>query len=368
MTRIQEINSKEGRLRDLMEALDLDAVLLKSQRNFCWFTAGGLNVVSLNDAKGVSSILVTKDSRFVVCDNIEEPRMKEEEDLRSFGFEFEIYDWFDGDERSIIAGIVDADRIGCDVPGAGYRFIEPEIQAKRYQLLDPEVERYLWLGRKASEGLEKALTLLRPGMTEASMIGVLSAILWEDRIDSICWQAAGDERAYTYRHAIPTEKKIERYLVMNVNARKWGLVTTITRSAHIGAVSTSLKKQYEDNCRIECEMIAATRPGVPVKDIFAKACGLYEKLGYKGEWRRHHQGGAQGYNNRDYLVKSSSTELVLDRQCFCWNPSIAGTKSEDAFVVKGTTPLMITIPVTYPTIQIEAGGVHFVRPTILELC
>ena len=41
-----------------------------------------------------------------------------------------------------------------------------------------------------------------------------------DRIDSICNQSAADERSRKYRHAIATERPIDKYLMLNVNARK----------------------------------------------------------------------------------------------------------------------------------------------------
>ena len=52
-----------------------------------------------------------------------------------------------------------------------------------------------------------------------------------------------------------------------VMARKWGLITTITRIAHFES-SEKLIKQHRDNVFIECAMIAATQPGVVTKDIY----------------------------------------------------------------------------------------------------
>ena len=71
MTKKQEILIKEQRLRNLLDNLGLEGILLKSQVNFNWFTAGGLNVVTIADTQGVSSILITKDKRVVISDVIE---------------------------------------------------------------------------------------------------------------------------------------------------------------------------------------------------------------------------------------------------------------------------------------------------------
>ena len=104
--------------------------------------------------------------------------------------------------------------------------------------------------------------------------------------------------------------------------------------------------------------------------MFKTTVDLYTERGYPNEWKLHHQGGSQGYRNRDYIIFPNSTEKVLENQCLCWNPTIAGrkygTKSEDAFVATNNGPIMITAPVMFPTLSVNVGGIDFVRPDILE--
>ena len=107
-----------------------------------------------------------------------------------------------------------------------------------------------------------------------------------------------------------------------------------------------------------------------MSDIFKITVDLYGQRGYPEEWKLHHQGGAQGYRNRDYIIFPGSTEIIQENQCICWNPTIAGkqfgTKSEDAFIATVDGPLMITEPILYPTLSVQAGGISFTRPGILE--
>ncbi len=369
MSRKEEIAAKEQRLRSLLDERQLDGILLKSQANFSWFTAGGLNVVTIADTLGVSSILVTRDARLLISDNIEHPRMHDDEELGELDFDFTIFQWYEpGGERAAVESVVRPERVGCDLPGFGYVDAGVEIARLRYQLLEPEVERYRWLGACASRALESTLARVERGMSEAEVTGMLSEALWKDRIDSVCFQAAADERAYRYRHPIPTEKQVSDYLVVNCNARKWGLITTITRSVYLGAMPDELREQYYVNTEIECEMIAMTVPGTSAGEIFERTKQLYADRGYPDEWKMHHQGGAQGYRNRDYLILPGSDESVLENQCFCWNPTIAGTKSEDAFIATSEGPLEISRPVLFPGIELSAGNLDFRRPAILEIC
>ena len=370
MKRIEEITLKESRVREFMKKHSLKAVLLKTQANFCWLTGGGINEVTVADTLGVTSILVTEEERFIISDNIEAPRMIEDEGLAKFGFKLVQFEWYSGDEAKEVAKIVDPKLVGCDVAGFGYQCYEKEIKELRYSLLQSEIDRYLWLGHKASLAVESILAMAKPGMRECMVTGEVLRVLWYDRIDSICNQSAADDRSMKYRHAVATERTINKYLMLNVNARKWGLVTTITRIVYFGKVEETLRKQYNDNVYIECGMIAASKPGVKMSDMFKTTVDLYTERGYLNEWKLHHQGGAQGYRNRDYIIFPSSTETILENQCLCWNPTIAGkkygTKSEDAFIATKNGPIMVTSPVLFPTLSVRVRGIDFVRSDILE--
>ena len=367
MDRKEEISIKEARVRRLMNSLGLEGVAFKKQSNFSWFTAGGINIVPVCTEMGFTTILITEKEKYLIANRIESARNMEEEGLADLGFNLLEYEWFESGEPDLIKKIVPSLNVGCDVSVYGLKNIKQQIKEIRYSLIPSEIERYLWLGEKTSEAIESVLLdVKQPGFTEAEITGELAKRLWKNRIDPVGYQAAADERAYKYRHPIPTEKKIEKWLMLCVMARKWGLITTITRLLNFGKTPDKIKRQYRDNAYIECEMIAATQPGTQTKAIFNLTCDLYEKLGYHDEWKLHHQGGAMGYDVRDYVCSSDSREIVQENQCFCWNPSISGTKSEDAFVAMNDGFKFITKPVLFPSLEIKVGNIIFQRPDILE--
>jgi Xaa-Pro aminopeptidase len=364
--RREEIAVKEHRLRSLMDSMGLKGILLKRQPNYSWFTAGGMNMVAISTDIGFSSLLITDKEKFCVANTIEKYRNMEEEGLENLGFSLLDYEWYEGSELECVEKVVRKEEIGCDIPFRDLRFIGEYINRLRYSLTPPEIERYFWLGEKTSTAIESVLQNMNAGDTEAEITGELTRLLWKDRIDQVGYQAAADDRVYKYRHPIPTQRKIEKYVMLCVMSRKWGLHTTITRLLHFGKLSQKLRKQYEDNVFIECSMIAATRPGETTGTIFLKAKELYEELGYKGEWKLHHQGGAMGYDIRDSICTAESTEQVQKNQCFCWNPSISGTKSEDGFIALKDGHAFITKPVLFPTLKFQVEGIEFARPNILE--
>ena len=74
-----EIKEKERRVREFLRSKNLKALLLKRQANFSWMTGGGLNLVGITTEFGATSLLITEDSKYVLSNNIESPRMIDEE-------------------------------------------------------------------------------------------------------------------------------------------------------------------------------------------------------------------------------------------------------------------------------------------------
>ncbi len=366
MNRMQETAEKLKRVRKLMENEKLSAILLKKQANFSWITAGGLNMVGIATEIGVSSVLVTPDECYVIANRIESPRMLDEE-VSELGFKVIEFEWYENKELQIVRDIIKDGEVGCDVNIQGLKYIENEVNKLRYELTEPEVERYMYLGEKVSRALESVLLFTRPGDRECEIAGRISEELWKYRIDPTGFMVAADERAKLYRHPIPTTKKIERLVMVSVNARYKGLITTVTRMVHFGKPTEQLINQYKNNVEIECIMIEKTKPGRRMNEPVLAAIEEYEKRGYHNEWKLHHQGGAMGYFARDVRVTPQTEEIIRNNQAFCWNPTISGTKSEDGFIATHDGPIMITKPFVFPTIKIEMNGMEFVKPFLLVL-
>ncbi|HBR30258.1 MAG TPA: peptidase M24 [Firmicutes bacterium] len=366
MARLEEVRIKEARIHKLLDEKGLNGILLKKQANFSWFTAGGYNMVGIAADHGVTTLLVTKNGRYVIASKIEARRMMDEENLEGLGFQLLEYPWAENREGELIREICgDLKKVGADGSYGECPNLEGEIKKLRYSLTENEIERYLFLGAKLAKAVEKVLLGVKPGDSECEIAGRVSMELWKDRIDPTGFMVAADERVYLYRHPIPTEKMVKRHVMLSVNARYKGLITTITRILHFGQPEPKLLKQFRDNVEIECRMIAATKPGVKVTVPLETAINGYREMGYGDEWQFHHQGGAMGYLSRDLRVTKENKEIVQENQAFCWNPSIAGTKSEDGFIATKQGPLMITRPVIFPTVQCAINGIEFTRPDLL---
>jgi Xaa-Pro aminopeptidase len=241
-----------------------------------------------------------------------------------------------------------------------------EIARLRYSLTTEEVDRYRWLGERASLALEKTMIDTKSGEKESEVVGRLCNELWKDRIDPITLMAAADDRIFKFRHPIPTERRIDKYLMVSVNARKWGLIVSLTRFVYFGKLPEELREKYEANVFIDCTLMAHTHPGIPAREVLQKGIETYREKGYPEEWKLHHQGGSIGYTGRDYRVNFKTPDIIQENQAFTWNPSITGTKSEDTILAISKGPEMLTRPILYPTLSMEVGRTAFIRPSVFE--
>lgn len=369
MDRHSEVQLKYQKVCDYLEEHALDGVYLARLSSFAWFSAGGDARVENHSQFGVASLLITKSKRFLLTNNIELQRILREqltgiEDL----FEVVVYDWFDrAAEITTLRELTQNLTVASDSPSVGLPPLDPDFLRLRYQLTDSEVERARWLSRETAEAVEAAARAVRPGMSEFEIESDMASEITARGILPVVLLVAADDRNFKYRHPVPSAQKLTRFGKLVCCARKWGLVTALTRSVYIGKMPEDLRQTQEAVAYVDAVYIDQTQPGESVANIFNAGKSAYEQVGFPGEWRLHHQGGAIGYEAREYLAFAESPEVVQVPQMFAWNPSIYGNKSEDTILISHSGTEVLTQTDQWPLIEVKLGGATYLRPHILEL-
>lgn len=361
-----EIEEKERRVRRFLGEKGLTALCFTTSKNFAWFTCGGDNHVELTNRKGVSTIVVTRDSKYIVTNNIESVRMTAEE-VEGQGFEVMETPWHDDKRFDMINELARGGKIGTDFAFSGAEYMDPEIAPMRYSLTDEEVMRYREVGRLTGAALEESCEEIGPGQTEHEIGSVMAQHLLAWGVVPAVILIAVDDRIEKFRHPIPTEKKLEKCAMLVTCGRRWGLIASATRLVHFGSLPEELEKKHQACTLIDAGLIARTAEGKPVSELLEKAISDYGSTGYGEQWKFHHQGGATGYQTREFLATPSSGEKVRRNQAFAWNPSIAGTKSEDTMISLDDGPVIATATGGWPMLEHEIDGTIIERPDIKRL-
>ena len=359
-----EFHEKQRRIQALLESHKLDALLLRGVSSFAWATCGAASYINTAVSHGASQLLITKSRRFLITDNIEVLRLIQEEKLTEQRWKIVAHDWHNTDDplEALTRGLI----IGSDSPWPGSVDLSSVITRMRYNLTMPEVKRFRRLGKLCAQAMEATVRALRPGQSEHRIAAKLSYETGKRGIQAIVNLVATDERVFSFRHPLPTDKKLERYAMIVLCGRKWGLVCSLTRLIHFGHLPIDLQEKAEAAAKVDATFIAHTRTGQKLGDIFKRGIEVYAETGYPGEWQYHHQGGIAGYEPREVIATFCSEEVVSVGQVYAWNPSIRGTKSEDTILVTEQGFEILTAMNDWPTIPIHIDGQTFFRPVILE--
>jgi antitoxin VapB len=299
----------------------------------------------------------------LITNNIEAPRFEQEEGLKAQGWEFRVSRWHEPAPEAA-QGL----KLGTDLARPGAVDLSDEIAHLRADLLPEEGERFRKLGRLCGQAMDSAIRAVRPGQTEQQLAAILEQETQSRGIQPIVALIATDDRIFKFRHPLPAGKKLERYAMLVLCGRQFGLVASITRLVHFGPLPAELRRKMEATAKVDAAFIAATRPGCSVGEVFQTAVDAYAAAGFADEWHLHHQGGPAGYEPREYLGLPGRAEVVTAGQAYAWNPSITGVKSEDTILVGEAGNEVVTAIDGWPTVAVElpAGG-QLARPAVLEV-
>jgi Xaa-Pro aminopeptidase len=366
--RLLEAGEKLLRLRRALAARKLDGVVIGTEYNLNWLSAGGKSHVVWAQRESPVKLLVTADKVHLVADNIEGPRMMTEE-FADFPVEWARYNWY-GKESDALGPLLKGKKVAFDLPAvaAEYGGTAPSLDwtALYYPVTAGELKKYRWLGRKTVEVLEQVAEAVRPGMSERDVQYLLCRELWYWDIFPTVVLSAADERFQTYRHPVVHGATLRRYVALNVCTRRWGLVISTTRLVHFGEPEGGLARAWKDGPQVMAAMWAASRPGKTLGDAVKAAQSAYSAIGFPNEWQLHHQGGLILTRERLALVKPGDDTRIIPGMVLAWNPTVQGAKFEDTVLVKPDGTLENLTPcLKWPTVAVEKDGQTYQVPGLL---
>ncbi|MGO9316915.1 MAG: M24 family metallopeptidase [Terracidiphilus sp.] len=351
----EEIKLKKQQLAEFMAQHKLEGVLLSLHENISWATAGQVDTrVLIPGTTGSAAVFVRKDGNgFYITTKNEAPRMHDEE-FSGLPFEPVVLPWQEGDFVKAARGLAAAGTLGADTHQENCAFIN--LAGLRSQLQPTEIERYRLLGGLTAHVVEEVALHLEPGVTEEQISATTASLLIQKAILPSVLLMAVDDRILKYKHALPRGMRLERFGMVNLCSRKWGLVISMTRFVHFGRMPQQLSSGFDAAAKVNAALLHATRAGATARQLYAVAKDAYAAAGFPGDEDLHHQGGATGYGEREWIATPKGTEIVLNRQAFAWNPSAQGGKVEDTILLQDGAIEILTATTKFPLVETVVGG------------
>jgi len=365
----EEMEVKLGRMRSFLEKEGKEMVIFGTERNVKWLTGAHFNGQIVLNKEGSSVYLGVHRSGelFLISNNIEVRRALDE-GLQALGFKPLIYEWYlPGMLEPILQekfGNLFSIYTDTDLP-----FLSPlpeSFRSLRFSFTEQERLRYRALAEQVTAAVEEVCLRMQPGITERELEALTAMALWKRGIMPTVLLMAADERITDYRHALPGEKAVSSMAMVNVVAEKWNMPVAITRFVHFGPVAEETLAKFEAVAKVNAQFQQATRPGIKVRGIFGSMQNWYEKVGYRWEWEKHHQGGAIGYDDREYIIRPGVDYVIQAHQPFAWNPSITGSKMEETIITtEDGFEVLTKTGFAWPMYEVELDGKIYPQPWIL---
>ena len=339
--------AKRQRLLGVLDGADADELVLTSHGAIAWYLGGTRTHTSLA-GDPLLAVVVGRDGDTVVLYSNERERLMAEE--------------------------LPDDVTVAEVPWyeplalpAGPRVVReselaPQLRAARAALLPVELDAYRDLGRECAEVATAVLGAARTDDSERAVAAALGAGLIARGIDPLVLLVAGRDRL-GHRHPLPTAAPLGDRAMAVVCGRRDGLIANLTRWVRFGPARPDESDAEARIREVEAAFFAATVPGATLGEALAAGTAAYGENGFDpGEWRRHHQGGAAGYNGRDPRATPGAADPIHLGQAFAWNPTAPGAKIEDTVLLTADGIEVLTADPAWPTVTV--GGIR--RPIELE--
>lgn len=356
----EELEHKHQQVVEWLHRNHLAGVLIRRNENVAWLTGGAVEVRVLTpNETGVAALLVTaQGKRYYFTTENEAPRLGDEE-FGGLDFEPVIFPWF-ADETGEAAAKLAGGPLASDTgPDAVSLF------PLRASLSETEITRYKWLGAQTAAATVESLNAVKPGLSEYDLEAMTAANLLKRGILPSVYLYAADDRIFKYKHAVARGKRVERYAMLNLCSRKWGLAISITRFVHFGAIPDELAARFRSAAQVNAALLDASRVGATSAGLFQVAQAAYTAEGYPGEERFHHQGGPTGYWEREWVATPKGSEVVVNNQAFAWNPSIRGGKAEDTVILRDGKIEWLTATPELPVIAASVNGAEYPAAGVL---
>lgn len=223
--------------------------------------------------------------------------------------------------------------------------VERALVGVRAHKMRDEIEAMRRAVAISEEALDKLLTELQPGMTEARIAARLNALMAELGADSPAFSTlvqSGENSSNP--HGSTTDRALQagEFLLIDFGAMVNGYPADITRTFCLGEPTDQMRDIYETVKRANAAATAAAAPGVPMGDVDRAARQVIEAAGY-GQYFTHRTGHGLGLDTHEPIpqIAGNISDVLEPGMTFTiepgiYLPGVGGVRIEDNVLVTET--------------------------------
>ena len=367
-----EVAHKLAQMRGWLEQERAGAVRLRGVDWFAWATAGASNSHSHTAECGCAEVLVTRDAAYILTDEAEAMRMREEEVRGPWTWQVspwmqpQLYELREHFVQHVAAGAP----VLSDRPGLHERSLPVALREERLVLLESEQQRYRQVGQLAAGAAADALRHARPDWSEQELAAACVRALWLRGLQAVHVLVSGEQRQQRYRRAPAAQEVLGTQVVLALCARRFGLCASLSRQRRFGptqhrADGAAVAMDDADAAMLALEAVAldACETGHALSMVYHALDSAYAYAGQPDTVRTSRQGGIHGYLAPE-VAAGAHTEILLKRgMALAFHPSLPGSTVEDTFLLDGNQLHNLTHDPAWPSAMVQGRS----RPLTLAL-
>ncbi len=358
-----EAQEKERRIHAALDRLGYGSLIITRRDNFAWASCGGRAVVCYAEPISPVFLVLTPDKKYAVGYSIDLLRTMDDElieleyqpiSLPSFG-----------KIPSEAALEVAQGKVAADSPIVGADDINSVI-ATLYEPYTPEeMKRYSAAAQDSGAILSELAHWMKPGMTERQVAAHAWELYVAHGFEARYMFVGSDDRIRHYRHPVPSDKPIEKAVLLAPCGAKWGLHVPNSRLIYFEQPPADIRRRFDAVATMQAAMLSTIRPGVKLASLRDSVFSLFESLGYPEERYVHFHGGPVGYPGSSPERCLNLDQTVIPNMAFAWYFTVAGVKSEELMLVDEQGASLKSVDPKWPMLEIEYAGHRVAVPDIL---
>jgi len=329
-TRIEERQARQEKARRLMEANDLDAIIVAEGTSLNYFTG----IHWWGSERLFAMVLPAQGTAFYVCPAFEEGRAREQIAAAPEGSQAEVRTWQEDEspyqrvaqglkDRNILAGKLGVEEnvrsvfregIGNAAPQARFLSATPVTAGCRMIKSPAELELMRLANKVTLTAYEAVYHALQDGMTQLQVGALISAAHQKLGFPGEALVEVGEFSAFPHGSTQPQIIRPGTPILIDGGCKVEGYQSDITRILMLGQAPDRVKKVFDIVHRAQSTALATAKPGVECGAVDAAARKVITDAGYGPDYKffTHRVGHGIGMDGHEwpYLVRGNTTKLA----------------------------------------------------------
>ena len=356
--RIEERQARQEKARRLMEANDLDAIIVAEGTSLNYFTG----IHWWGSERLFAMVLPAQGTAFYVCPAFEEGRAREQIAMAPEGSQAEVRSWQEDEspyqrvaqglkDRNILSGKLGVEENVRSVFREGIGNAAPQahllsatmVTAGCRMIKSPAELELMRLANKVTlTAYEAVYHALQDGMTQLQVGALISAAHQKLGFPGEALVEVGEFSAFPHGSTQPQIIRPGTPILIDGGCKVEGYQSDITRILILGQAPDRVKKVFDIVHRAQSTALATAKPGVECGAVDAAARKIITDAGYGPDYKffTHRVGHGIGMDGHEwpYLVRGNTTKLAPN-MTFSDEPAIYirgefGVRLEDDMHIK----------------------------------